>query len=180
MPKTRLEMSGGLLKTALFCGSTSLEKYLVSAPQAPLEVPWVPLKNILFCRHECGWRWFDFLWKISDFGCKRAQLSSKKYAYKRPPKKRPVLQHRHLWIQNVWFEHFRRCETTKRCRKLPCQKVWQKKDAFDNPESTSEEIISTLGVKMAAVRSVWTVESTYADSQTPVTQPSHLLGLCDI
>lgn len=56
----------------------------------------------------------------------------------------------------------------------------KKKDAFDNPESTSEEIISTLGVKMAAVRSVWTVESTYADSQTPVTQPSHLLGLCDI
>lgn len=31
--------AGNVLKTALFCGSTSLEKYLVSAPQAPLEVP---------------------------------------------------------------------------------------------------------------------------------------------
>lgn len=172
MPKTRLEMSGGLLKTALFCGSTSLEKYLVSAPQAPLEVPWVPLKNILFCRHECGWRWFDFLWKISDFGCKRAQLP--------PPHKKARFAASSLinskclvWIFPSLWNH-------EALRKAPCQKVWQKKDAFDNPESTSEEIISTLGVKMAAVRSVWTVESTYADSQTPVTQPSHLLGLCDI
>ena len=131
-------------------------------------------KKWFYCRKQ-GWKCLDVSWKPPCFiATNTADDGSTKKNTNAPQKRGPFCS-----ILTYKFEIFPLLETTKCCRKNPLR-MCEKKDAFDNPESTSEEIISTLGVKMAAVCSVWTVESTYADSQTPVTQPSHLLGLCDI
>lgn len=112
----------------------------------PCFVVRLPLKNIWFRHRKHRWKYPEFLLRTSCFvatnaaedgstSCEKYLISAvnvrsfpkKKYAYKRPPKKRPVLQHRHLWIQNVWFEYFPCCETTKRCRKLPVRRCDKKK-----------------------------------------------------
>lgn len=164
----------------------------------PCFVVRLPLKNIWFRHRKHRWKYPEFLLRTSCFvatnaaedgstSCEKYLISAvnvrsfpkKNMLTNAPPKKGPFCS-----IVTYKFKMFglniSLVVKPRSAAESSLSEGVKKKDAFDNPESTSEEIISTLGVKMAAVRSVWTVESTYADSQTPVTQPSHLLGLCDI